>query len=194
MTYRGFISAAVLSLALVPGSGLVAQDSSGMTPDQIAKVFEGQKTRSLVIAPGTDTGGVDDTAATPDDGTQVAAADDNYTEFDKDLQVNIQVRFDFDSATLRDDEKPKLAALCEAMKSVDVQVFRVIGHTNSSGTDAYNEKLSLRRAEAVKDYLVSDCGIDEARLEAVGVGKSHLYDTDNPKADANRRVEFQVVS
>ena len=198
MTYRKFISATVLSLALVPGAAVFAQQAGNFSDnaDEIAKAFKDQKTRSLVIAPGTDEGTApaDTPAETPADGTQIAAADPNYAEIDKEIQVNVQVQFDFDSATLRDAEKPKLSAVCEAMKSVDVEVFRIVGHTDSSGTDAYNQRLSLRRAEAVKDFMVSDCGISADRLQAVGVGEAHLYDEQNPRADVNRRVEFQVVS
>ena len=105
----------------------------------------------------------------------------------------MQIRFDFDSAALREDQKPKLATLCQVMKSVDVAVFQIIGHTDSAGTDSYNEKLSLLRAQEVKRHLVSDCGVAEGRLQAVGVGESAPYDTVDPGAEINRRVEFQAL-
>jgi outer membrane protein OmpA-like peptidoglycan-associated protein len=117
-----------------------------------------------------------------------------YTELDKADQINFRIGFDFDSAVLRDAEKPKLATLCTAMKAVDVAVFRIVGHTDAAGTDAYNEKLSLLRAEEVKRHLVSDCGIEPARLQAVGVGKRYLYNVDDPRSEENRRVEFQALS
>lgn len=117
-----------------------------------------------------------------------------YTELDKADQINFRIGFDFDSAVLRPTEVPKLASLCTAMKAVDVAVFRIVGHTDAAGTDAYNEKLSLLRAEEVKRRLVSDCGIEPARLQAVGVGKRYLYNTDDPKSEENRRVEFQALS
>ena len=117
-----------------------------------------------------------------------------YTELDKADQINFRIGFDFDSAVLRETEVPKLAALCTAMKAVDVAVFRIVGHTDAAGTEAYNEKLSLLRAEEVKRRLVSDCGIEPARLQAVGVGKRFLYNTDDPRSEDNRRVEFQALS
>ncbi len=125
------------------------------------------------------------------DAAPVAVA---YTELDKADQINFRIGFDFDSAVLRDTEVPKLASLCTAMKAVDVAVFRIVGHTDAAGTDAYNEKLSLLRAEEVKRRLVSDCGIEPARLQAVGVGKRYLFNTDDPKSEDNRRVEFQALS
>jgi len=117
-----------------------------------------------------------------------------YDELDKADQINFRIGFDFDSAVLRDTEVPKLASLCSAMKAVDVAVFRIVGHTDAAGTDAYNEKLSLLRAEEVKRRLVGDCGIEPARLQAVGVGKRYLYNTDDPRSEDNRRVEFQALS
>lgn len=180
------------ALAMVLGLPAAAQDASGKTAEELREIFAKQKTRGLIITPGTESG-------TPGGGTEVAASSEadasvTYVELDKAEQVNIQIQFDFDSAALKDDEKPKLAALCEAMKTADVQLFRIVGHTDASGTDAYNQRLSLLRAEEVKRHLVSDCGLEPARLEAVGVGEAHPFDADNPRADENRRVEFQALS
>lgn len=171
----------------LPGSGM-AQSSSEMTAEEMASAFKKQKTRGLVIVPsGQQT-------ATTDTTTEVATATQpNYAAVDKADQVNIQISFDFDSAALREDQKPKLAALCQAMQSVDVSVFQIIGHTDSSGKAKYNERLSLLRAQEVKHHLVSACGIDAARLEAVGLGESAPYDSANPRGDVNRRVEFQAL-
>jgi OmpA-OmpF porin, OOP family len=114
--------------------------------------------------------------------------------FDPGLQVNIRVRFGFDSAAIDRTELPKLEQMCRVMtQTTDVERFRIIGHTDAAGTDAYNERLSMLRAEEVVRYLTDECGIEAARLEAVGLGKRFLYDEANPKADANRRVEFQVL-
>lgn len=175
-----------LALAL-PAS---AQDSSNLTAEELRELFQKQKTRGLIITPGTEATGPEGAETT----TDVAAADPGLVELPPDEQVNIQIRFDFDSAALKDEEKPKLVALCDAMKSADVQLFRIVGHTDSSGSDEYNQRLSLLRAEEVKRYLVSDCGIDGARLEAVGAGEAQPFDEADPRADANRRVEFQALS
>lgn len=116
-----------------------------------------------------------------------------YTALDKSEQINFRIGFDFDSSVLRASEKDKLGALCAALTEID-GTFRIVGHTDAAGSDAYNEKLSLLRAEEVKRYLVSDCGIDAARLEAVGVGKRFLYNEEDPRSEENRRVEFQALS
>jgi len=173
----------------MPTSGQ-AQSESEMTAEEMATAFKKQKTRGLVIVPSAQqpTAGADNT-------TEVApaAAQPNYAAVEKEDQVNIQIAFDFDSAALREDQKPKLAALCQAMQAVDVSMFQIIGHTDSSGKAKYNERLSLLRAQEVKHHLVSACGIDETRLEAVGLGESAPYDSANPRGDINRRVEFQAL-
>jgi OmpA-OmpF porin, OOP family len=110
------------------------------------------------------------------------------------IGVNIRVEFGFDSAALTDEQKPKLQKLCNVMKGSDINLFRIIGHTDSSGSDDYNERLSRLRAEEVQRYFINDCGIDAKRLEAVGLGERFLLEDYDPKSDQNRRVEFQALS
>ena len=110
------------------------------------------------------------------------------------LGINVRVEFAFDSAALDDAQKPKLQSLCNVMKASDINLFRIIGHTDASGTDAYNERLSRLRAEEVQRFFVKDCGIDPGRLEAVGLGKRFLLEHVDPKSELNRRVEFQALS
>ncbi len=110
------------------------------------------------------------------------------------LQVNLQINFGFDSAALAEDEKPKMQKICEAMKKSDVQVFRIVGHTDTAGSDEYNERLSVLRANEVVRFLTEECGIDAARLEALGMGERFPFNTENTRADENRRVEFQAIS
>jgi outer membrane protein OmpA-like peptidoglycan-associated protein len=160
-----------------------------MTAEQITEAFKKQKTRGLVIVPSSQQASSDTAAATTVAPTTPAA----YNAVDQADQVNVQIKFDFDSATLRDDQKEKLATLCQVMQDVDVSVFQIIGHTDSSGSAEYNQRLSLLRAEEVKRHMVSDCGIDANRLEAVGLGESAPFDATDPRADVNRRVEFQAL-
>lgn len=175
-------------LALIAPATVSAQSGTEMTAEEITKAFNKQKTRGLVIVPtGQQPVAQDGTTVTP------AAADPAYSAVDKADQVNIQIAFDFDSAALRADQKPKLATLCQVMKSVDVAVFQIIGHTDSAGTADYNQRLSLLRAQEVKRHLVSECGIEASRLEAVGMGERAPFDNANPRADVNRRVEFQAL-
>ncbi|SEK03143.1 Outer membrane protein OmpA [Cribrihabitans marinus] len=174
-------------LALAAMQSAQAQSASEMTTDEITDAFNKQKTRGLVIVPSGDQ------PAASTDTTSVAPAATDYQAVAREDQINLQISFDFDSAALRADQKPKLAALCEAMQSVDVQVFQIIGHTDSSGSADYNENLSLLRAQEVKRHIVSDCGIPADRLEAIGLGETAPYNETDPRADENRRVEFQAL-
>ncbi|WP_343079609.1 OmpA family protein [Ostreiculturibacter nitratireducens] len=176
-----------LFTGFVFASSAIAQDASDLSADQLRALFDKQKTRGLVLAP-------TEAPLTEEAPAGAPAAQTTYVELAPDEQINIQIRFDFDSAALRDDEKPKLATLCEVMKTVDVQQFRIVGHTDASGSANYNEKLSLLRAQEVKRHLVGNCGIPDEKLEAVGVGEQFPLDKEDPNADANRRVEFQALS
>lgn len=167
-------------------------DAANLTEDQLLERFNKQKTRGLSIAPV----GATAAPAAPGVTTTVQAEPIPQVGFGNlpaEEQVNINISFDFDSAALREDQKPKLTTLCSVMGKIDVNVFRILGHTDASGSEAYNERLSKLRAEEVKRFLVSDCGIAPERLEAVGVGERAPILPDDPTADANRRVEFQVL-
>lgn len=117
-----------------------------------------------------------------------------FGDLDPQLQVNLQVRFAFDSAVIDESQLPKLEQMCRVMKDSDVNLFRVVGHTDAAGSEAYNEQLSILRAREVVRYLVNDCGLSPTRLESVGLGERFLANPANPRADENRRVEFQALS
>ena len=108
-------------------------------------------------------------------------------------QVNVRIVFDFDSAAIPQSQKPALHRFCTAVDAVGIKHFRIIGHTDSAGTDDYNRRLSVMRAEAVRDYFIAECRITPNRLEAIGVGEQFLADPGNPRAGVNRRVEFQAL-
>ncbi len=189
MTRKNMIFGFLLALfsgALAPLA--LAQDASELTAEELARLFNKQKTRGLVLVP---TGQIDPTVTVE---STAIAPEVTYVALEKADQVNIRVAFDFDSASLRDDQKPKLATLCQVMNSVDVELFQIVGHTDSSGSAEYNQTLSLLRAQEVKRYLVNDCGVAEHKLVAIGVGESTPFDADNPTSDVNRRVEFQALS
>jgi OOP family OmpA-OmpF porin len=102
--------------------------------------------------------------------------------------------FDFAKSTLKPDARAKLDDLAEKTKDVNLEVIIAVGHTDSVGSDAYNQKLSVARAESVKKYLVSK-GIETNRVYTEGKGeKQPVADnkTDEGRAK-NRRVEIEVV-
>ena len=102
--------------------------------------------------------------------------------------------FDFDKSVLKPEGKAKLDDLTGKVKGINLEVIIAVGHTDSTGADAYNQKLSVARAEAVKAYLVSK-GIEKNRVYTEGKGEKQPV-ADNKTAEGrakNRRVEIEVV-
>jgi OOP family OmpA-OmpF porin len=102
--------------------------------------------------------------------------------------------FDFNKSVVKPDGKAKLDDLVGKIKGINLEVIIAVGHTDSVGSDAYNQKLSVARSEAVKAYLVSK-GIEKNRVYTEGKGEKQPV-ADNKTAEGrakNRRVEIEVV-
>jgi OmpA-OmpF porin, OOP family len=102
--------------------------------------------------------------------------------------------FDFNKSVIKPEGKAKLDDLVGKIKDINLEVIIAVGHTDSVGSDAYNQKLSVRRSEAVKAYLVSK-GIEKNRVYTEGKGEKQPV-ADNKTAEGrakNRRVEIEVV-
>ena len=102
--------------------------------------------------------------------------------------------FDFDKSVIKPAGKEKLDDLIGKIKDINLEVIIAVGHTDSVGSDTYNQKLSVRRSEAVKAYLVSK-GIEKNRVYTEGKGEKQPV-ADNKTAEGrakNRRVEIEVV-
>ncbi len=102
--------------------------------------------------------------------------------------------FDSGKSVLKADGKAKLDDLTSKVKAINLEVIIAVGHTDSDASDAYNQALSVRRAEAVKAYLVSK-GIEKNRVYTEGKGeKQPVADNKTKEGKAkNRRVEIEVV-
>jgi OOP family OmpA-OmpF porin len=102
--------------------------------------------------------------------------------------------FDFDKAVVKTEGKAALDDLLMKLQGMNTEVMVTVGHTDSVGSDAYNQRLSMRRAEAVKAYIVSR-GVDASRVYTEGKGESQPV-ADNATAEGrakNRRVTVEVV-
>ena len=117
------------------------------------------------------------------------------------VTLSADTLFDFDRSVIKAEGRSKLDDLVGKIKGVNLEVVIAIGHADRIGTDAYNSKLSLRRANSVKDYLIGK-GIPANRIHAEGRGeKQPVKDcprmTDTKRLIAclapNRRVEVEVV-
>lgn len=160
--------------------------------------------------PGTPSGMIVDAQGCPsdDDGDGVANKDDKCpntvagAEVDADgcakvgqtLSVH-QIEFDFDKAVIKDQYKAGLDQDVAIMNANPAMSIMISGHTDNVGTDAYNQKLSERRAVAVKDYMASK-GVDETRMTTEGKGEVAPVARNNTAEGRaqNRRVELTVTS
>jgi OmpA-OmpF porin, OOP family len=104
------------------------------------------------------------------------------------------VLFDFDKAVIKPEGKSKLDDISNKVRGINLEVVIAIGHADSIGSDAYNQRLSVRRSESVKAYLVSK-GIEPNRVYTEGKGEKQPV-ADNKTRDGrakNRRVELEVI-
>lgn len=105
------------------------------------------------------------------------------------------ILFDFDSSNLRAEARENLRELASSLQEYEGTRVLVAGHTDSRGTDAYNQSLSERRSMAAKAYLM-ELGIASDRVDAVGLGESEPVATNDTDAgrQANRRVEVAIFA
>ena len=102
--------------------------------------------------------------------------------------------FDFNKSVIKPEAKAKLDDLVDKIKAVNLEVIIAVGHTDAVGSDAYNQKLSMRRSNAVKAYLINK-GVDKTRIYTEGKGEKQPVADNGTKEgrSKNRRVEIEVV-
>jgi OOP family OmpA-OmpF porin len=109
-------------------------------------------------------------------------------------RVTLNIQFDTNMAVVKDHYFAELAELAAVMRKNPHLRVMIEGHTDSVGNDGFNQGLSQRRADAVKDFLARRFGIDAARLDAMGFGETRpIAGNDTPEGrQVNRRVEAAV--
>ncbi|EJZ57431.1 OmpA family protein [Pseudomonas sp. MWU13-2625] len=110
------------------------------------------------------------------------------------VRVELDVKFDFDKSVVKPNSYADIKNLADFMKQYPATHTTVEGHTDSVGPDAYNQKLSQRRADAVKKVLTQQYGVESSRVQSVGYGKTRPVADNSTEAGraVNRRVEAQV--
>jgi outer membrane protein OmpA-like peptidoglycan-associated protein len=110
--------------------------------------------------------------------------------------IDLDINFEFNSATIGSKAAPQVAALGQALTSADLKgrSFIVAGYTDAKGADGYNQELSERRADAVKRFLLEKYGIEATNLVTVGYGKTQLKNPASPLSGENRRVQVVNVA
>jgi OmpA-OmpF porin, OOP family len=112
------------------------------------------------------------------------------------INISEKAQFDFDQAVLRAEDKQRLDAAVAELKALpEDATIQVTGYTDSVGTEEYNRDLSMRRAQAAQEYLVSN-GVDQKRIVLSGMGESNpIASNDTAEGRAmNRRVEVVAES
>jgi len=113
---------------------------------------------------------------------------------EKPPSIDLHIPFEYNSDKLTPDAILILRRLGEALKDPKLESYRfkLAGHTDARGSIEYNQKLSERRAAAVRQYLIFQYDLDAKRIESIGYGKTQLIDPAHPEDGINRRV--QVVN
>jgi outer membrane protein OmpA-like peptidoglycan-associated protein len=106
--------------------------------------------------------------------------------------VDLQIYFDYNSSAISPKAVPQLTNLGNALSSPQLKnaLVSINGHTDGKGNDSSNQKLSERRAESIKRYLVDHFALASENLVTIGYGKQKLKDAAHPMAAENRRVEI----
>ena len=109
-------------------------------------------------------------------------------------KIDLEINFEYNSAVIGSKAMPQITELGKALTSEDLKgrTFILAGFTDAKGSETYNQGLSERRADAVKQFLTEKYGIEAGNLVTVGYGLKQLKDPANPFAAENRRV--QVVN
>lgn len=191
-------SLAVLSVATFAFGAVGFEYAFAQDKNDLIKSLSRVKTRSVTAAPSKDQKqfqGLVDTLRkvstrqiTVEQRKQVA----DYVK-EKDLPaVDMEIYFDFNSARINQRSLPKLKELAAALgdEKLDGETFMIAGHTDAVGSDGYNQTLSERRAESVRQYLVDKHDLNISKLIAIGYGEEQLKLPDTPKAGENRRVQI----
>ncbi|MCK7615293.1 OmpA family protein [Roseibium sediminicola] len=107
-------------------------------------------------------------------------------------QFNVEITFDFDSARIKPESYETVGLIADALHTpyLQGQTFFIVGHTDAKGAREYNLELSLKRAIAVREALVTTFRVPGDTLFAVGLGEEQLRDPSDPDAAVNRRVQL----
>ena len=169
------------------GQGACVQSSGIEHPDCVAKKAEPAKPAAPAAPPAP--------VAPPPVAAPAAPAAPSSVK--QSITIQAEALFDFDKSVLKPAGKKSIDDAVAKMQRVDVEMVIATGHTDSIGTDAYNQRLSERRATSVKEYMVSK-GIPSAKITTLGKGETQPVATNKTKEGRakNRRVdiEFKGVS
>jgi outer membrane protein OmpA-like peptidoglycan-associated protein len=189
----------ILAVGLALPSGLgVALAAEERSADEIIKALKPQRiTRGLTTSPADaarnaqETKFVNSLRNRPTRSLTFTEREQITSIAKKRPSIDLEVNFDYNSDNIGSKAVPQVTALGDALASSDLKgsTFILAGHTDAKGSETYNQGLSERRAEAVKQFLAEKYGIDATNLVTVGYGKTQLKNPSGPFASENRRVQ-----
>ncbi|ACA15464.1 OmpA/MotB domain protein [Methylobacterium sp. 4-46] len=182
----------LVALALLLGSG--GARAQTVTEDDIVRALMPRpQTRSLTLVV-PDRGGREEQVfldSLRNRSSLSAAERDRLAALSSDKQsIALDIPFAYNSSKIGHGALAQVSALGASLARPELRdsTILIVGHTDGKGSDRGNQRLSERRARAVKDYIVRHYGVAAGNLIGVGFGKSHLKEAANPYAAANRRV------
>lgn len=172
------VGAVVFFTAISMSAAFAADPSVAQLIDDLTPKQHGHKSRGIVLHPAQDN---EVSNSKKDDSPSAASMP----------SVSLQILFQTGSAKLLPESESLLNKLSMAVNAPALSGynFKIAGHTDAAGSPEYNQKLSERRAAAVREFLVSN-GINSSRLSSIGYGKTQLKDPSAPLDNVNRRVEI----
>lgn len=196
----GLLATAFLAgaLAVLAGAGTVLAEDQP-TEDQILQALKPRVTRSLTGVPADPGKSVEERRIIEDAQRQSrtrslsSAQREQLAAVAKEKPtIDLEIYFDYKSATISSKAVPALITLGKALSSPDLKgsVFMIAGHTDAKGGEQYNLSLSEQRAEAVRQFLIQKFSLSAKSLMAIGYGKEQLKDPEHPYAGENRRVQI----
>jgi outer membrane protein OmpA-like peptidoglycan-associated protein len=110
-------------------------------------------------------------------------------------QFNVEIQFDPDSPIIRPESYRGIGRIADVLSHPTLlpSTFLIVGHTETTGKREYNLTLSQRRADAVRDVLVTTFKISSKRLKAIGLGEEQMRDSAHPTAPINQQVQVVTV-
>ena len=184
----------VAGLALSSGLAFAAEKRSA---DDIINALKPRVTRGLTTSPADAARAADETRFLdalrnrPTRSLSTEERDQIASIASSKPKIDLEINFEFNSAVIGSKAMPQVTELGTALTSTDLKgrTFILAGFTDGKGSETYNQGLSERRADAVKQFLSEKYGIEAGSLVTVGYGLTHLKDPANPFAAENRRVQ-----
>lgn len=194
----------IIAAASVLGSAAHTHAQTAPSPEDIIKALQATPDRGVAAGPQSATDSDSDEDALISALKQKAARGLSVDEVEGQQlaavlpskpRIDLEINFDVNSAEVTEETRPVVMALGRALQSDDLKgaTFVIAGHTDRSGSANYNKVLSERRAESIKQYLISKFNMSSEQLIVVGYGQERPKNSQNPYAAENRRAEIVNV-